>query len=74
VSGVPADPWDGRPLRYRRLPDGAVVYSVGADGVDNGGHFDRKEPLAEGNDLGFRLWDVKSRRQPPPEPKPPHQP
>jgi hypothetical protein len=74
LPAVPADPWDGRPLRYKRLPDGVVIYSVGTDGADNGGHLDRKEPLAEGNDLGFRLWDVKSRRQSPPPPKEPDQP
>jgi hypothetical protein len=68
LPALPADPYDGRPLRYRRLPDGVIVYSVGPDGTDNGGHVNRKDPLAEGNDLGFRLWDVKSRRQPPPDP------
>jgi hypothetical protein len=65
LRAVPTDPYNGRPLRYRRLADGVVIYSVGPDGADNGGHFDRKEPLAEGNDVGFRLWDVKSRRQKP---------
>jgi hypothetical protein len=70
LERVPADPYDGQPLRYRRLADGVVIYAVGPDGVDNGGHLDRKEPVAEGNDLGIRLWDVKSRRQPPPPPKP----
>jgi hypothetical protein len=69
---VPADPYDGRPLRYRRLDDGVIVYSVGPDQTDNGGHLDRKDPLAEGNDLGFRLWDAAHRRQPaPPRPGPP---
>jgi hypothetical protein len=70
LGAVPADPYDGQPLRYRRLGDGVVIYSVGPDGADNGGHLDRKDPLAEGNDLGIRLWDVRSRRQPPPPPKP----
>jgi hypothetical protein len=69
LGQVPADPYDRQPLRYRRLPDGVVFYSVGPDGTDNDGHLDRKEPLAEGNDLGIRLWDVKSRRQPPLPPK-----
>jgi hypothetical protein len=34
---VPTDPFDGKPLRYRRLASGYVVYSVGADGHDDGG-------------------------------------
>jgi hypothetical protein len=61
---VPLDPFDSSPLRYRRLDDGVVVYSVGSDGQDNGGKFD-KNPAKEGTDLGLRLWDVSKRRQPP---------
>jgi hypothetical protein len=65
VAGVPQDPYDGKPLRYRKLPDGVVVYSVGHDGADGGGKIDRDHPRALGTDLGYRLWDVKHRRQPP---------
>jgi hypothetical protein len=31
------DPFDGQPLRYKKLPKGYVVYSVGEDGKDDGG-------------------------------------
>jgi hypothetical protein len=65
VGAVPLDPYDGKPLRFRKLPDGVVVYSVGPDGSDDGGHIDREHPTAAGTDLGYRLWDVKHRRQPP---------
>jgi hypothetical protein len=65
VGAVPLDPYDGEPLRYRRLPDGVVVYSVGPDGSDDGGNLDRDNPMGKGRDLGCRLWDVKQRRQPP---------
>jgi hypothetical protein len=34
---VPIDPFDGNPVRYRRLPNGYLVYSVDADGHDDGG-------------------------------------
>ncbi len=34
---VPADPFDGQPLRYRLIGSRAVVYSIGTDGVDDGG-------------------------------------
>jgi hypothetical protein len=37
LPAVPADPFDGQPLRYHRLAKGYVVYSVGADGHDDGG-------------------------------------
>jgi hypothetical protein len=66
LAKVPLDPFDGKPLRYRRLADGVVVYSVGLDGKDNGGQVDRKRTAAPGTDLGFFLWDVGKRRQAPP--------
>jgi hypothetical protein len=65
---VPLDPYDGAPLRYRRLNDGVVIYSVGRDGKDDGGKFD-KNPVKAGTDRGFRLWDVRQRRQLPKPPK-----
>jgi len=34
---VPADPFDGAALRYRRLEKGYVIYSLGSDGHDDGG-------------------------------------
>jgi hypothetical protein len=38
LPALPRDPADGQPLRYRVKPDGAfLLYSVGEDGVDNGG-------------------------------------
>jgi hypothetical protein len=71
LSAIPLDPFDGEPLRYKRLGHGVVVYSVGVDGVDNGGALDGENPIRPGADLGYRLWDVKHRRQPPPpKPKP----
>jgi hypothetical protein len=70
IHAVPLDPYDGEPLRYRRLDDGVVIYSVGADGRDGGGTIDRQEPTRTGADLGIRLWDVKHRRQAPPLPRP----
>jgi len=37
LDAVPADPFDGKPLRYKLTDTGVIVYSVGKDGVDNGG-------------------------------------
>lgn len=37
IAGVPADPCDGAPLRFKKLDAGFVIYSVGADGKDDGG-------------------------------------
>ncbi len=37
LTAVPTDPFDGQPLRYHRTGDAFVVYSIGADGKDDGG-------------------------------------
>src|SRR5262249_11843362 len=53
LRSMPSDPYDGQPLRYRRLDDGVVVYSVGPDGEDDGGTIDREKPPTEpGTDIG----------------------
>jgi hypothetical protein len=62
LQEVPADPYDGRPLRYTRTDDGVTVYSVGPDGKDNGGTLDRANPERDGSDIGFRLWDASKRQ------------
>jgi len=64
LKELPADPYTGLPLRFRRLADGVVIYSVGPDEKDDGGKLDRTNPTASGTDLGFQLWDVAHRRQP----------
>jgi hypothetical protein len=66
LTNVPTDPYDLKPLRYRRLADGVVIYTLGPDEMDGGGEV-RLEP-GEGpwpDDVGIRLWDVTHRRQPP---------
>jgi hypothetical protein len=70
LGSVPLDPYDGKPLRYKREPDGVIIYSIGNDGVDNGGHLDRERIMLPGVDLGIQLWDANKRRQPA-KPKPP---
>jgi hypothetical protein len=39
LAQIPTDPFDGnnRPLRYQRTADDCVLYSVGPNGVDDGG-------------------------------------
>ena len=69
--GVPRDPYDGELLRYHRITDGVVVYSVGPDGQDDGGvklthrRISSPGPPPAGVDVGFRLWDPAQRRQAP---------
>ncbi len=64
LTEVPVDPYDGKPLRFKRLGDGVLVYSVSRDKVDNGGVLDRRNPMAPNTDLGLRLWNLPARRQP----------
>jgi hypothetical protein len=37
IGGVPQDPYTGQPLRYEKMGAGFIVYSVGKDGIDDGG-------------------------------------
>jgi hypothetical protein len=65
---VPTDPYDARPLRFRRTEDGVMVYSVGPDHRDDGGalyrwHPTKSDPTEPGTDLGFQLWDPTQRRR-----------
>jgi hypothetical protein len=59
LAAVPLDPFDGKPLRYRKTERGAVVYSVGEDGRGSGSDTDSPR------DVKFTLWNVDQRRQPP---------
>jgi hypothetical protein len=72
VREIPLDPFDGKPLRFRRVKGGVVVYSIGEDEKDDGGSVERDPISGEpGTDLGVRLWDVSKRRLPPVPPPPP---
>jgi hypothetical protein len=37
LESIPLDPFDGKELRYRKLPQGYVVYSIGEDLSDDNG-------------------------------------
>ena len=50
---VPADPYDGRPLRLKRTDGGLVLYSLGRDRKDDGGR--PEDDKKESGDLVFRL-------------------
>jgi hypothetical protein len=66
LGEVPADPFDGAPLRFRKLADGVVIYALDAYGLDLIGS-DGSGKVANGNsDVAVRLWDPGHRRRPPP--------
>jgi len=37
LQAIPLDPFDGKPIRYKRLARGYVTYGIGKDNTDNGG-------------------------------------
>ncbi len=64
IKEIPKDPFDGAPLRYRRLDEGVVIYSVGVDKTYDGGNpvDNAHKPCSEAR---VRLWNLEHRRQPP---------
>ena len=54
ADAVLDDPFDGRPLRYMRLPKGYVIYSVGPDGADDAGN-DEPDEGEQGTDITFKV-------------------
>jgi hypothetical protein len=71
VLGLPADatidPFNGRPLHAKRSPAGWTVYSVGPDGVDDGG------ALEGGSDIGVGP-PAPAKSKAPSGPEPPREP
>jgi hypothetical protein len=55
LPAVPRDPFDEQPLRFKRLPRGYVVYSVGPDGVDNGGAESPTQNVTTNYDVTFTV-------------------
>jgi hypothetical protein len=62
LKHVPADPYDGRPLRLVVLDGEPAVYSVGKDGKDDGGQTDSNNDKQPG-DLIYRLAPHVARRR-----------
>lgn len=75
LSEIPLDPYDGKPLRYRILPESIRVYTIGDDGLED-------EERTEGqvhpsrNLWRIEVWNPEKRRLPgpPSEPEPLPQP
>jgi hypothetical protein len=61
LKALPADAFDGQPLRLTRTADGLAVSVSGS------------QRLPADDKLRFQLWDVPLRRRSPPSPEPPEQ-
>jgi hypothetical protein len=66
LNEIPADPFDGKLLRFKRSATGIIIYSVGFDKIDNHGNLDRYHPFTPDCDIGFKLWDRQLRASVPP--------
>jgi hypothetical protein len=53
IATVPGDLFSGKPLIYRPIADGYVLYSVGLNCTDDGGRFYDSDP--PGDDIGVRM-------------------
>jgi hypothetical protein len=74
MEEIPKDPFDGKPLRYKKKDDRVIFYSIGEDRSDDGGDVeDKTYPVPEDfkpTDWGFVLLKPEYRNQPPVETRP----
>ena len=69
LAQLPIDYMDGKPLRYRVGPDASwVLYSVGRDGVDDGGVLVTADPSSNSNTNSIEFWSTPDVLWPRPEP------
>lgn len=61
LSNTLLDPFTGQPLFLKTLPDGLLIYSVGNNGIDDGGKIFPTDKQYTG-DIGYRLWTPDRRR------------
>jgi hypothetical protein len=61
IARVPNDLFTEQPLHYKRQEDGFLLYSVGANGVDNGGStFDSQPP---GDDIVLQIPHASAKKR-----------
>ena len=61
LSELPVDPFDQTPMKLTNRDNGLVIYSVGDDAADDGGHVVPCEGEKRPRDRGFRLLAEQSR-------------
>ena len=59
LPSVAHDPFNAQPLRFKKLPRGYVIYSVGRNDVDDGGVERTNSSATTNHDVTFSI-----RRQP----------
>lgn len=76
LAGTPIDPFSGRPFIYERRGDGYLLYSVGSNGVDDGGddfsgEIMNGEWLEAWQEIGYQNSDIVVRMPMPKKPAKP---
>lgn len=61
LAKVPIDPFTAKPLLMKSQPDYLVIYSVGVNGIDDGGIVTRVSIKQPALDFGIRLWKPAQR-------------
>jgi hypothetical protein len=68
---IPLDPYNGKPLGYRKLAHSIRIYCIGEDGLDDEMRPEENEGTARTSRMyRFELWNPENRRLPPPPPPP----
>jgi hypothetical protein len=58
---IPADPFDGSPMKLTRTEHGLIIYSISDDEIDDGGDVAPINYVKRPPDVGFRLLDLDQR-------------
>ncbi len=56
LETIPGDPFSGEKLIFRKKENGYLIYSVGPNGIDNGGIIKGKENIAIGVEKANKKW------------------
>ncbi|MBX7104421.1 MAG: hypothetical protein K1X57_10090 [Gemmataceae bacterium] len=64
LSAWPVDPFDGKPLRWKPVDFGILLYSIGPGGVDEFGKYDPSLRGGTSSNITFRLYNPDQRRRP----------
>ncbi len=61
LTEIPDDPFDHAKMKIKKIDNGLIIYSVGEDGIDNGGQVVPRKGEKRPLDRGFLLLNKSSR-------------
>jgi len=60
LKAMPLDPYDGQPMKVRREPDAFVIWSIGEDFTDQGGHIALQPRDYISGKKGDQVWRLEA--------------